>query len=263
MAPLTLTSSLHTDVGRRGNNEDVLFATPRLLAVADGVGGAVAGEVASRMVIDQMAALDKRRLSGPLADELCQAVLAANQCLGFVISCRPKLAGMGSTVTALALSNEGEYLVANVGDSRAYLLREGHLQQLTRDGSLVQALIDHGAISPDEARRHPQRSVVLEALDGRQSPVPEIVRIEGRAGDRLLLCSDGLSDVVEDEQIAAILGGHPRDEAAERLVAAALEQGGRDNISVVIADVVPADQPWPAWLPALPAAGSGPSRNVP
>ncbi|HET9720130.1 MAG TPA: protein phosphatase 2C domain-containing protein [Solirubrobacteraceae bacterium] len=256
MPTLTLNSSLRTDLGRRGNNEDALFATSRLLAVADGVGGAVAGEVASRMVIDQMASLDKRRLCGPLDDELREAVLAANQRLGFMISCRPHLAGMASTLTALALSNEGEYLVANVGDSRTYLLRDGELQQLTRDGSYVQALIDHGAISANEARRHPQRSVVLEALDGGQNPEPEIVRIDGRAEDRLLLCSDGLSDVVDDERIAAILRRRSREEAAERLVAVALEQGGRDNVSVVVADVTWAEQPSPAWLPALPATGS-------
>jgi serine/threonine protein phosphatase PrpC len=262
MPTLTLSSSLRTDLGCRPNNEDCLFATPRLLAVADGVGGAAAGEVASRMVIDQMASLDKRRLSGPLDEELRQAVLAASQCLRFLISCRPQLAGMASTLTALALSNEGDYLVANVGDSRTYLLRDGTLEQLTRDGSLVQALVDHGAISAEEARRHPKRSVVLEALDGSPSPPPEIVRIDGRAGDRLLLCSDGLSDVVDDEQIDGILGEHSREEAATRLVSAALDQGGRDNISVVIADVLPAEQALPAWLPALPAAGSVRSRLV-
>ncbi len=254
---LTLRSTLRTHLGRRGNNEDSLFATPRLLAVADGVGGAAAGEVASRMVIDQMAGLDKRRLSGTLQDELGQAVLTANQWLGFVISCRPQLTGMASTLTAVALSNDGYYLVANVGDSRTYLSRCGHLQQLTRDGSLVQALIDRGAISAEQARQHPQRSVVLEALDGGGHSPPQIVRTRGRAGDRLLLCSDGLSDVVDDQEIAVILGHASREEAAERLVSVALEQGGHDNISVVVADVIGTDGPASGWLPALPLAAAG------
>jgi serine/threonine protein phosphatase PrpC len=255
---LALRSSLQTHLGRRANNEDSLFATPRLLAVADGVGGAAGGEVASRMVIDQMAGLDKRRLSGTLEDELRRAVRTANQWLGFVVSCRPQLSGMASTLTAVALSNEGEYLVANVGDSRTYLFRGGRLEQLTRDQSLVQALIDQGAISTEEARRHPQRSVVLEALDGSREAAPEIVRGRGQAGDRLLLCSDGLSDVVDDREIAAILGQSSREEAAAQLVGAALERGGRDNISVVLADVVGTDQPRSGWLPVLPIAAAAP-----
>jgi protein phosphatase len=253
---LTLRGTLRTHLGRRGNNEDSLFATPRLLAVADGVGGAAAGEVASRMVIDQMFSLDKRRLSGTLEDELGRAVLTANQWLGFVISCRPQLSGMASTLTAVALSDEGDYLVANVGDSRTYLLRGGYLQQLTRDGSLVQALIDRGAISAEEARRHPQRSVVLEALDGGERSPPEIIRRAGQAGDRLLLCSDGLSDAVNDQEIAAIVSQSFREEAAERLVEVALEQGGRDNISVVIADVIRRDRAASGWLPVL-SLGAG------
>jgi serine/threonine protein phosphatase PrpC len=254
---LALRSTLRTHVGRRGNNEDSLFATPRLVAVADGVGGAAGGEVASRMVIDQMAGLDKRRLSGTLEDELGRAVLTANQWLGFVISCRPELSGMASTLTAVALSNEGDYLVANVGDSRTYLFREGELEQLTRDGSMVQALIDQGAISAQEARHHPQRSVVLEALDGGEHPPPEIARRSAQAGDRLLLCSDGLSDVLDDREIAVILGHGSREESAERLVQAAFEQGGRDNISVAVADVTDADPPASGWLPALPLAVAG------
>ncbi len=250
---LTLQSALRSDLGRRKNNEDAVFATGRLVAVADGVGGATAGEVASRMVIDAMAALDKRRLAGALRDEFWDAVRDANQRLGFVISCRPQLSGMGSTLTAVALANDGHYLVANVGDSRTYLFRRGRLQQLTRDDSLVQALIDQGAITAEQAREHPQRSVVLEALDGRERSLPEITTFPAQAGDRLLLCSDGLSDVLGDEEIAGVLGQFPGDEAAERLVRAALEQGGRDNISVAIADVVVSAEASEGWLGMLPA----------
>lgn len=252
MATLTMKCTLRTDLGQRENNEDSLFGTERLLAVADGVGGATAGEVASRTVIDQMMSLDKRRLAGPLEDELRQAVESANQTLSFLIACRPQLAGMASTLTAVALSNEACYLVANVGDSRTYLYRDGHLAQLSRDQSLVQMLIEQGAISREEARSHPQRSVVLRALDGGDSPPPEITLCPARAGDRLLLCSDGLSDVVTDGEIAKLLKLPDRDQAAERLIAGALAQGARDNVSVVVADVVETDQRRTEWLAVLP-----------
>ena len=250
---LTLHSALRTDVGRRDNNEDSLFASPRLAVVADGVGGASSGEVASRMVVDALIALDKRRLGEPLAAELRQSVLEANQRLRFVISCRPQHAGMASTLTTVALSDEGHYLVANIGDSRTYLLRAGRLRQLTRDQSLVQALLDQGAITTAQAREHPHRSVVLEALDGGHAE-PQITVVAARAGDRLLLCSDGLSDVVTDEQIAALLAAADRDEAARRLVGAALDSGGRDNVSVVVADVLPTDDPGQGWWDIGPTA---------
>lgn len=251
-AKLILRSALRTDLGHRSNNEDALFATPRLLAVADGVGGATAGEVASRIVIDQLFSLDKRRLTGTLEAELGQAVASANEWLGFVIYCRPELAGMASTLTTVALSDGGEYLVVNVGDSRTYLFRDGYLEQLTRDGSLVQELIDQGAISAEEARRHPQRSVVLQALDGRESFPPRVVRRGAQAGDRLLLCSDGLSDVVDDSEIAALIAEPDREKAAESLLVTALGNGGRDNISVVVADLIASEEPVPGWLPVRP-----------
>ena len=252
-AALTMHSVRLTDLGRRSNNEDALLATGRLLAVADGVGGATSGEVASRMVIDAMSSLDKRRLAKPLTEELCEAVLEANQRLRFVVSCRPHLAGMASTLTVVALSNEGSYVVANVGDSRTYLFRAGRLTQLTRDQSLVQELLDRGAITAEQAREHPQRSVVLAALDGGERAEPDIAVVAAEAGDRLLLCSDGLSDVVGDEDIATILGAHHRDEAAQQLVSTALHRGGRDNISLVVADVVAAEQPEQGWWDVLPA----------
>lgn len=249
---LAMRCAVRTDVGRRANNEDSVFATARLAAVADGVGGAAAGEVASRSAINLMTALDSRRLTMSLEEELRDAVLTANQTLGFLISCRPQLAGMGTTLTAVALSNEGQYLVANVGDSRIYLLRDRVLRQLTRDQSLVQALIDSGAIAPDEARNHPQRSVVLEALDGQTRAAPQVSSWAARPGDRLLLCSDGLSDMVPDSEIATLLQETSRDVAAGWLVAAALRAGGQDNVSVIVADVVAADDPLTGWLDVLP-----------
>lgn len=245
---LSLESSVRSDIGPvRANNEDAAFATPRLAAIADGVGGAAAGEVASRAAINALVALDKRRLDRPLPEALGAAVAAGNASIGFISSCRPQTAGMSTTLTAVALGDDG-YAVANVGDSRAYLLREGALRQVTRDDSLVQRLLDSGALTPEEARRHPQRSLVVEALDGDpERTAPAVATLAARPGDRLLLCSDGLSDSVDDDAIAGTLRIRDRDACAEALVALALEAGARDNVSVVVADVVARRDPRAGW----------------
>lgn len=259
MPQLAMRCAIRSDVGRRANNEDAVFGTARLAVVADGVGGAAAGEVASRSVINEMMSLDKRRLSKRLDFELRDALLSANATLRFLIASRPELAGMASTVTAVALSNGGRYLVANVGDSRTYLYRKGALRQLTRDQSLVQLLVEQEAITAEAARHHPQRSVVLEALDGAEREGPDISSTRARAGDRLLLCSDGLSDVVSDEEIAKVLAERSGERAADRLIGAALDAGAQDNVSVVVADVVARSERREGWLDALPA----PSRRPP
>src|SRR3954469_11968412 len=240
---LSLACAVRTDVGPvRGNNEDAVYASPRLAAVADGVGGSAAGEGASRAAIDALVALDKRRLEDPLPEALRAAIADGNERIGFIAACRPATAGMRTTLTAVALGDDGSYAVANVGDSRTYLLRDGALRPLTRDDSLVQRLLENGAITPDEARRHPQRSLVVEALDGDPDRTPPVVAtLAARPGDRLLLCSDGLTDYVDEEAIAAALRIETRAAAAERLVALALGAGARDNVSVVVADVVPRD----------------------
>jgi protein phosphatase len=245
---LSLAWALRTDVGPvRGNNEDAVYASPRLAAVADGVGGASAGEVASRLAIDALAHLDKCRLDSPLEDALAAAIATGNERIGFIAECRPQTAGMSTTLTAVALGDE-RYVLANIGDSRTYLLRDGALTRLSRDDSYVQMLLDRGAVTPEEARRHPQRSLVLEALDGdRQRRPPAVTTAPARAGDRLLLCSDGLSDYVDDDAIAAVLRDGARDDVAERLVAMALAAGARDNVSVVVADVEPRRDPATAW----------------
>ncbi len=183
----------------------------------------------------------------PLATVLADAVELGNGTIGFVASCRPELRGMSTTLTAVALSGDGEYVVANVDDSRTYLFRDGALEPLTRDESLVQELLDSGAITEAEARAHPQRSVVLRALDGEDGRRTAITRREARPGDRLLLCSDGLSDALDDAAIAAALGEPSREECAERLVRLALDAGARDNVSVVVADVVPRTDPAGGW----------------
>lgn len=229
--------AIRTHVGRvRANNEDSVFASPRMVAVADGVGGNAGGEVASRAVIDALSAMDKSRLTGPVESALCAAIASGNDAIGFIAGCRPQLTGMSTTLTAVALG-DGRYAIANIGDSRTYLLREGRMAQLTRDDSYVQSLIDSGHITAETARRHPQRSLVLEALDGDERRTVTVSTADAFDGDRLLLCSDGLSDMVDDDALRDALVIASREACAERLVDMALAAGGRDNVSVVVADV--------------------------
>ena len=247
MTALTLECAVRTDVGHvRANNEDAAFASPRLAAIADGVGGAAAGEVASRTVINALVHLDKCRLEGRLEDALAGAIGWGNDGVRFIASCRPAMAGMSTTLTAVALGDD-RYVLANVGDSRTYLLRDGRMRLLTRDDTLVQVLLDGGELTVAQARSHPQRSVVLEALDGDPARRLALTTLAARAGDRLLLCSDGLSDMVDDDAIADALRGGSREACADRLMALALAAGGRDNVSVVVADVVPRRDPASAW----------------
>jgi PPM family protein phosphatase len=235
---LALDCDARSEVGRRANNEDAVYASPRVAAVADGVGGAVAGEVASWAIIHAIIHLDKCRLEGSLSRAVAHAVAWGNQTIGFIAECRPEMAGMSTTLTAVALDEAGAYVVANVGDSRTYLLRDGVLVRLTRDDSLVQRLIDEGELTEADAGRHPGRNIVVDALDGRPRPDPALATVHACAGDRLLLCSDGLSDVVDDQQLAAALALPSRSACADRLVELAFAAGSRDNVSVVVADVV-------------------------
>jgi serine/threonine protein phosphatase PrpC len=254
MTALTLECESRSDVGRRANNEDAVFASPRIAAVADGVGGAAAGEVASGWIIEALNQLDKSRLSSPLPAAVADAVAWGNDTIRFVGEARPETAGMSTTLTAIALAEDGTYVLVNIGDSRTYLLRDGALTQLSRDDSLVQQLIDGGHLTVEQARRHPARSLVLEALDGDPDRRPAIEALAARAGDRLLLCSDGLSDVVEDDALAAVLIEEAaRPACADRLVELAMEHGARDNVSVVVVDVVPRVDAATGWQPALTA----------
>jgi protein phosphatase len=247
VAELSFWCAVRSDVGRvRANNEDAVFASPRLAAVADGVGGAAAGEVASRAVIDALVHLDKCRLRQPLPAALAEAVASGNDAVGFIARCRPSMAGMSTTLTAVALGDQG-YVVANVGDSRTYLLRDGELRPLTRDDSFVQLMLDSGELTPAEALAHPRRSLVLQALDGDPGRRPTMTTLAARLGDRLLLCSDGLTDLVEETAIAEELGEPAPARCAERLVELALAAGGRDNVSAVVADVVARRDPRAAW----------------
>ncbi|MGY1735976.1 PP2C family protein-serine/threonine phosphatase [Geodermatophilus sp. SYSU D00684] len=220
----------------RGNNQDSVYAGPRLLAVADGMGGHAAGDVASKVVIAALEHLDDDAPSGDMLQALREAVFDGSEHLREVIRESPQLEGMGTTLTAVLFAG-GRLALCHVGDSRAYLLRDGVLTQITHDDTFVQTLIDDGRITPEEANHHPQRSLLLRALNG-QDVDPDLSMREARAGDRYLLCSDGLSGVVSEETLAEALKDPDPQSTADRLVELALRSGGPDNITVIVADVV-------------------------
>jgi serine/threonine protein phosphatase PrpC len=238
---LTLRYAAQSDRGLiRDGNQDSVFAGPRLLAVADGMGGMAAGDVASNIVIGTMAPLDEDVPGSDLIDKLRGSVAAANQRLRDTVDANPQMEGMGTTLTALLFSGS-RFGVVHVGDSRAYLLRDGVLAQVTKDDSYVQMLVDEGRITPEEATSHPQRSLLTRALDGRDVE-PEFSVREARPGDRYLLCSDGLYSMISFETIDDAMQTLPDpQECVERLVQLALRGGGTDNVTVVIADVTDAD----------------------
>ena len=224
-----------TDVGYvRDHNEDSLVVMPPLFAVADGMGGHEAGEVASEITVNTLAELAPDHLD---AESLTAAVEAAN----YNVMTAPRQGvgrdGMGTTLTAAMLEGE-RLLIAQVGDSRAYLLHNGHLQQITRDHSLMADLIEAGQITPEEAKVHPNRSVITRAIGSDIHMRPDIYELNVTAGDRLLLCSDGLSTMVSDHAIQAIMRRQDNpQQCADELVEAALENGGVDNVTVIVVDV--------------------------
>jgi protein phosphatase len=220
----------------RGNNQDSVYAGPRLLAVADGMGGHAAGDVASKVVIAALEHLDDDTPSGDLLQSLREAVFEGSEHLREVIRESPQLEGMGTTLTAILFAG-GRLGLCHVGDSRAYLVRDGQLSQITHDDTFVQTLIDDGRITAEEANSHPQRSLLLRALNG-QEVEPDLSMREARAGDRYLLCSDGLSGVVSEETIADALKDPDPEATADRLVELALRSGGPDNVTVIVADVI-------------------------
>jgi len=236
---LVLRYAVRSDVGLlREGNEDSAYAGPRLLAVADGMGGHAAGEVASSVTIASMAELDSEPPGGDMLSELSEAVAAANTRLQEMIIANPAVEGMGTTLTALFWS-DGHAAVCHIGDSRGYLLRENELYQITHDHTLVQSLVDEGRISVDDVSTHPQRSLLLRALDGRSIAEPDLSVHEGQPGDRYLLCSDGLSGVVSDETLRDTLASIAEPEAVTRqLIELALLGGGPDNITCIVADVI-------------------------
>ncbi|MBM7416712.1 MULTISPECIES: PP2C family serine/threonine-protein phosphatase [Nocardiaceae] len=223
----------------RSNNEDSVYAGARLLALADGMGGHAAGEVASQLMIAALAHLDDDEPGDDLLGKLERATREGNATIAEQVEEDPELDGMGTTLTAILFGGRKIGLV-HIGDSRAYLLRDDELTQITRDDTFVQSLVDEGRITAEQAHSHPQRSLIMRALTGNEIEPTLTVR-EARAGDRYLLCSDGLSDVVSSETIADTLREGENDECADRLIELALRSGGPDNVTVVVADVIDLD----------------------
>ncbi|PSL55372.1 protein phosphatase [Saccharothrix carnea] len=223
----------------RSNNQDSVYAGPRLLALADGMGGHAAGEVASKVVIAALAPLDDDEPGDDLLGQLRDAVIAGNGAISELVQSDPDLDGMGTTLTAVLFAGSRLGMV-HIGDSRAYMLRNGTFTQITHDDTFVQSLIDEGRITEEEAATHPQRSLLLRALTGHEVE-PRLMVREARPGDRYLLCSDGLSGVVSMETLEEAIRIPDPQACADRMIELALKGGGPDNVTVVVADVVDVD----------------------
>ncbi|MBQ0989478.1 protein phosphatase 2C domain-containing protein [Micromonospora sp. PSH03] len=223
----------------RSGNQDALHAGTWLVAVADGMGGMAAGDLASALTIDAVVPLDVETPEDALVAALEGGIALATSRIRQAVAEDPERQGMGTTLTALLFARTGSCLaLAHVGDSRAYLYREGVLKQVTRDDTFVQMLVDQGVITADQASSHPRRAVVTQALQGDEVS-PSYATMVPRAGDRWLLCSDGLSNVVRPDTLTEVLSGYPdRDACAAKLIDLALHAGAPDNVTVVVADVV-------------------------
>ena len=245
----------------RSNNEDSVYAGARLLALADGMGGHAAGEVASQLVIEALQPLDDDEPGGDLLGKLESAIASGNAAIAEQVERSPELDGMGTTLTAILFAGT-RLALCHIGDSRGYLLRDGELNQITRDDTFVQTLVEEGRITAEQAHTHPQRSLIMRALTGAEVE-PTLTIREARAGDRYLLCSDGLSDVVSEETIADTLSSvTDHGDCADRLIELALRGGGPDNVTVVVADVVDVDYGDHRPIRAG-AAGEGDDEYVP
>jgi len=234
---LTLNIGSRTDVGRvRSHNEDSLLVSDPLFVVADGMGGHEAGEVASEIAVNTIAAAGSNILDGAT---LREAVIQSNRAVIQGAQTGRGRPGMGTTLTAAFITGSTLF-IAQVGDSRAYLLHEGILQQVTHDHSLMAELIDAGQITEEQARVHPNRSIITRALGSDPATEPDIFELTLVPGDRLLLCSDGLSGMVLDDGLQEILSRVPDPQkAADALIEAANNAGGQDNITAVVVDAMP------------------------
>jgi protein phosphatase len=243
---LRLRTGAATDVGRvRPHNEDSLLAAESIAAVADGLGGHAAGEVASGIAVEVLGELAQR---GHLArGDVVAAVAEANERILESVDRHPEQLGMGTTVSGVAVVSEPDdsggsgplrVAVFNVGDSRVYRFDDGGLAQVTVDHSEVQELVDAGFISRDEAARHPLRNLLTRALGSRELADVDVWVLDPQGGERFLACSDGLTGELEDTEIEQVLRATPDpQEAADQLVRRAVEAGGRDNVTVVVAEV--------------------------
>lgn len=267
--------SVLSDVGKvRSNNQDSAYCGRHLYVVADGMGGHAGGDVASSIVVNQLAEIDREFDSPEQAlSALRESMLTANEILSSTVAQYPELSGMGTTCSAfIALGDK--LAMAHIGDSRIYVWRDGRLTQVSKDHTFVQKLVDSGRITPEEAAVHPRRNVVMRVLgDVDLSPEIDVAIIEARPGDRWLICSDGLSGVVLEKQLIEILSKTAnRDRAANRLLQAALDNGAPDNVTILLVDTL-SQEPTPpsprlvgaadsplAFEPVKASAERGPSR---
>jgi PPM family protein phosphatase len=228
----------HSEIGLvRKNNQDSGYASPHLLVVADGMGGAAAGDLASAVAIDTIRKIDDPSTGEQMLEVLARAIHQANDKIAELVESDLSLEGMGTTVTG-AMFDGAQLGLAHIGDSRAYLLRDGHLDRLTHDHTWVQSLVDDGKISESEAAMHPHRSLLLKVLNGQPTNDPDLAMVPVVGGDRLMFCSDGVCGLIDDDVIEAALQLPDLNDAAERLVVESLHEGGIDNITVIVADVV-------------------------
>ncbi|CAM3041616.1 MULTISPECIES: PP2C family protein-serine/threonine phosphatase [Dermacoccus] len=243
--PIALRFAARSDVGlgSKKRNEDSGYASNTMLVLADGMGGHAAGDIASSTVVGQIVPLDGDDVGADdVLDQLADRIHLANEKLRSEMDADPTREGMGTTLIVLMKAGR-QLAMANIGDSRAYQLRDGKFTQITKDHSFVQSLLDSGRITPDEAVHHPQRSLVTRVLTGRENDVPDLSLREARIGDRFLLCSDGLSDYVGGRTIEEIFtSGKPIDRVADELIEIALKASTLDNVTVVVGEVADSDE---------------------
>ena len=254
-----------SDVGRvRKDNQDSGYAGPWLLAVCDGVGGAVRGDLASSTAIGQIRRIDDPPAAEHSTDDLLGlvggALLRAHDGIADLVEHDPSLSGTSTTAT-VALFDGERLAMGHIGDSRAYLFRDGVVSQLTHDHTFVQTLIDEGRLTEEESRVHPHRSLILKALDGSREVEPDLFLVDLEAGDRVMLCSDGVNAGLADGRIADVLATGSADYAAVEMVRAALEAGSTDNVTCLVADVVTAEQVDPDAEPLLVGAAADELRR--
>lgn len=259
MSNAALRWAARSDVGKaRDRNEDSYYGGDHVFAVADGLGGHNAGDVASKLAIGPIASLDRRLESVPddrVADALADAVLEANRAVYKRAQDDAKVRGMGTTLTAVAVA-DGLAHLAHVGDSRCYLVRDGDFSQLSSDHTLVARMVQEGKLTPEQAEVHPQRSILTRALGAEPEVDVDSLEITLVHGDRLLLCSDGLSSVIGEERIRELLAdASDLDQTCKRLIDEANAHGGPDNITVILVEMT--------GTPSPRAAVAAPPRKRP
>ncbi|AZC13782.1 protein phosphatase 2C domain-containing protein [Microbacterium sp. ABRD28] len=232
--------------GPRPSNQDSAFAAPWGAGVADGVGGGPAGDLASAAFVHRLVAGWHQ---SPDAEMLTERTLLANWDIAAHAHRDPRLAGMATTFTGLFVGYRNRLLLAHIGDSRAYSLRSGTMTRMTRDDSFVQALVDGGHVRAEDAMSHPHRNLITASMSGGPDDLPLVTWVDPLHDDRWLLCSDGLTDYVDDGAVSEVLSRDDREDAASELVDLALDAGASDNVTVVVADVI--------------ASGDSPPRKTP